>query len=46
MRIEEEPPLDDEIQPIEPFVESKSATDLKALQLYTIAQGGPTISYK
>ena len=27
MRIEEEPPIDDKIQPIETFVESESATD-------------------
>ena len=28
MRIEEEPPIDDEIQPIETFVESESALNL------------------
>ena len=35
VQIEEEPPIDDEIQPIETFVESKSATDFTALKLYT-----------
>ncbi len=32
MRIEEEPPIDDEIQPIETFVESKSAADFKGFE--------------
>ena len=32
MRIEEEPPIDDEIQPIETFVESKCATDFKGFE--------------
>ena len=32
MRIEEEPPIDDEIQPIETFVESESATDFKGFE--------------
>ena len=32
MQIEEESPIDDEIQPIETFVESKSATDFKGFE--------------
>ena len=32
MRIEEGPPIDDEIQPIETFVESNSATDFKGFE--------------
>ena len=32
MRIEE-PPIDDEIQPIETFVESESATDFKGFEV-------------
>ncbi len=32
MRIEEEPPIDDKIQPIETFVESESATDFKGFE--------------
>ena len=32
MWIEEEPPIDDEIHPIETFVESKSAIDLKGFE--------------
>ena len=32
MRIEEEPPIDDEFHPIETFVEYKSATDFKGLE--------------
>ena len=32
MRIEEEPPIDDEIQLIEIFAESKSATDFKGFE--------------
>ena len=32
MRIEEGPPIDDEIQPIETFVESDSATDFKGFE--------------
>ena len=32
MRIEEEPPIDDEIQPIETFAESQSATDFKGFE--------------
>jgi hypothetical protein len=30
MRIEEEPPIDDEFQPIETFVEYESVTDFKS----------------
>ena len=33
MRIEEEPPIDDEIQPIKTFDESKSATDFKGFKV-------------
>ena len=32
MQIEEESPIDDEIQPIETFVESESATDFKGFE--------------
>ena len=32
MRFEEEQPIDDEIQPIETFVESESATDFKGFE--------------
>ena len=32
MQIEEEPPINDEIQPIETFVGSKSATDFTAFE--------------
>ena len=32
IRIEEEPPIDDEIQPIETFVEYESATDFKGFE--------------
>ena len=32
MQIEEEPPIDDEIKPIETFVESESATDFKGFE--------------
>ena len=32
MRIEEEPPIDDEIQPTQTFAESKSATDFKGFE--------------
>ena len=32
MRIEEEPPIDDEIQPIETFIKSNRATDLKGFE--------------
>ena len=32
MQIEEEPPIGDEIQPIETFVEYESATDFKGLE--------------
>ena len=32
MRIEEEPPIDDEIQPIETFVEYESATGFKGFE--------------
>ena len=32
MRIEEEPPIDEEIQPIETFVEYESATDFKGFE--------------
>ena len=35
MRIEEEPPIDNKIEPIETFVESESATDFKILNFYT-----------
>ena len=35
MRIEEEKPIDDEIQPIKTFFEFESAIDFKALKLYT-----------
>ena len=32
MQIEEEPPIDDEIQPMETFVESESAIDFKGFE--------------
>ena len=32
MRTEEEPPVDDEIQPIETFAESESTTDFKGFE--------------
>ena len=32
-RTKEEPPIDDEIQPIETLVESESATDFRGLKL-------------
>ena len=32
MRIEEEPPINDEIQPSETFVESESTTDFKGFE--------------
>ena len=32
MRIEEEPPIDDEIQPIKAFAESESATNFKGFE--------------
>ena len=32
MQIEEEPPIDDEIQPIETFVEFERATDFKGFE--------------
>ena len=32
MQIEEEPPIDDEIQPIETFAESESTTDFKGFE--------------
>ena len=32
MRIEEEPPIDDEIEPIKTFAESKSATNFKGFE--------------
>ena len=35
VRIEEEKPIDDEIQPIKTFFEFESAIDFKALKLYT-----------
>ena len=35
MRIEEEPPINDEIQPIETFVDLKLLLTSKALKLYT-----------
>ena len=34
-RTKEEPPIDDEIQPIETLVESESATDFRGLKLQT-----------
>lgn len=32
MRMEDEPPIDDEIHPIETFAEPESATDLKGFE--------------